>query len=58
MYYQFTEHNAEFNEFFARYGDYATEQQLDEFIAEMTHLSPERQQDLKHSILPLILTQF
>ena len=48
--YIFSEVNAEFNEFFARYGDEPTEQNLQEYMQDMTHLSEELQRSLELSL--------
>lgn len=52
--YVFSEVNAEFNEFFARYGDGATEQDLAEYLEEMTHLSDDLKKSLELSIKQFI----
>lgn len=50
LHYTFTEMNAEFNEFFARYEEAATEQDLEEFMSEMTHLNADLQNALRVSL--------
>lgn len=53
--YTFSEVNAEFNEFFARYGEYPTECDLQEYLESMTHLDEELKQCLEHSLRPHVV---
>lgn len=48
--YIFSEVDAEFNEFFARYGDEPTEQNLQEYLKDMSHLNTELQRSLELSL--------
>lgn len=53
--YIFSEVNLEFSEFFARYGEYPTEQDLQEYLESMTHLNTEWKQCLECSLRPHIV---
>lgn len=53
--YIFSEKNLEFNEFFAQYGEYPTEQDLQEYLESMTHLNAELKQCLECSLRPHIV---
>ena len=52
--YTFSEVNAEYNEFFARYGDEPTEQDLQEYLEDMTHLDTELKRSLELSLKQFI----
>lgn len=52
--YTFSEVNAEFNEFFARYGSEPTEQDLQEYLEDMSHLNTELQRSLELSLRQFI----
>lgn len=48
--YVFSEKNLEFNEFFAQYGEYPTEQDLQEYLESVTHLDNDLKQCLERSL--------